>query len=166
MRSIDVVMPAAPKDFPVLRRAVRGVLRHVQHVRHVHVVSATPFRERSGRVSWVPEPAGGAVPGLDEIERRWPAGSVEAPARAGWIYQQLLKLGAARYIDGLSPSFLVVDSDVIFLRPVSFALEGVRFPYSRATEYHEPYRDAYRRLLGVEPPSGHSFVAHHMLFDQ
>ena len=166
MGAIDVVMPAAPKDFPVLRRAVRGALRHLEDVRHVHVVSAAPFRHRSDRVRWVAEPAGGPVPGLDEIRRSWPAGSAESPARAGWIYQQLLKLGAARYIEGLSPSFLVVDSDVVFLRPVSFSLEGVRFPYSRATEYHEPYRDAYRRLLGDEPPSGYSFVAHHMLFDQ
>jgi hypothetical protein len=71
------------------------------------------------------------------------------------------------YIEGLSASYLVIDADVIFLRPVSFEPEDpVRFTYSRAFEYHEPYREAHRRLFGQAPSTGHSLVAHHMLYDR
>jgi hypothetical protein len=166
MTSIDIVIPAHEKDFAVLRHAIRGVLRHVSPIGTIYVVSRQRFGWRSGPVEWVREPSGPGLPSLDEVRGRWSAQRGD-PSRAAWIYQQILKLGAGAYIDGLSPSYLVIDSDVIFLRDVSFAPEGgTRFPYSCAFEYHEQYREAYRRLLGETPSTGHSLTAHHMLYDR
>jgi Family of unknown function (DUF6492) len=162
---IDVVIPAHPKDYPLLRHCVRGVLRHIAPLRQVFVVSPEPYTVRNDRVTWVPEPQAG-LPSLKEIEQDWASRSPNATSRAAWIYQQLLKLGAGTYIEKLAKRFLVVDADVIFLRYVSFADEEGRIPYSRASEYNPPYLDAYRRLTGEEPPSRESLTAHHMLFDQ
>lgn len=166
MTAIDIVIPAHEKDFAVLRHAVRGVLRYVRPIGRIYVVANQRFEWHGGPVEWVPEPSGSGLPSLEEVRARWSTRRPDA-SRAAWIYQQLLKLGAGAYIDGLSPSYLVIDSDVVFLRKVSFAPEGgTRFPYSCAFEYHEPYRDAYRRLLGKAPSIGHSLTAHHMLYDR
>jgi hypothetical protein len=164
---VDVVIPAHEKDFPVLRMAVRAVLRHVSPVRRVHVVSAQPFDWPGDRVRWVPEPEPPRLPALSDVRERWAQENADTASRAPWVYQQLLKLGAADYIQDLTPSYLVIDADVIFLRPVSFDPDVVgRFPYSRAFEHHLPYREAYARLFGSPPGTGFSLTAHHMLYDQ
>jgi Family of unknown function (DUF6492) len=163
---IDVVIPAHAKDFAVLRHAVRSVLRHVTPLGRVYVVSQTRFSWPGERVTWVPEPSSPGFLALEDVHLRWPEQHPETVHRAGWVYQQILKLGAGEYIEDLSPRFLAMDADVVFLRRVSFGEELGRFPYSRATEYHEPYAAAYRQLVGEEPPGGQSFVAHHMLFDR
>jgi hypothetical protein len=163
---IDVVIPAHSKDFDVLAASVRSVLRHVTPLGHVYVVSSTEFSWPGKRVTWVPEPSREGFLSLEEVRERWPQEHTGTAHRAGWVYQQILKLGAGEYIEGLSERFLAMDADVVFLRRVSFGVEEGRFPYSRATEHHEPYRSAYRRLVGEEPPGGHSFVAHHMLYDR
>jgi hypothetical protein len=166
MTAIDIVIPAHEKDFAVLQHAVRGVLRYVRPIGRIYVVAKQRFEWHSGPVEWVPEPSGSGLPSLEEVRARWSTRRSDA-SRGSWVYQQILKLGAGAYIDGLSPSYLVIDSDVIFLRAVSFATEGgTRFPYSCAFEYHEPYREAYRRLLGEAPSVGHSLIAHHMLYDR
>jgi hypothetical protein len=159
---IDAVVPAHPKDFDLLRLAVRSLLRHVVPLRRVVVVSSQPFSYRDDRVVSLAEPALPVFPSLGEVRKRRP----ELGDRAAWIYQQLLKLGAPEYVPDLSERFLAVDADVVFLRRVSFGPELPRFPYSRATELNRPYLEAYRRLTGEEPIDGQSFVAHHMLFDR
>ena len=163
---IDVVIPAHEKDFDVLRHAVRAVLRHVSPVRRVVVVSAQPFRWPTSDVIWVPEPDA-PFPTLSELRSRWEERCPGRPNRGSWVYQQLLKLGAGEYVRDLSASYLVIDSDVIFLRPVSFdPVQHTRFPWSHAFEYHPPYREAYVRLFGDAPPLGQSLTAHHMLYDR
>jgi hypothetical protein len=100
------------------------------------------------------------------VRATWTARNPEHASRADWAYQQLLKLGAGAYIADLSPSYLVIDSDVIFLRPVCFDPAKVgRFPYSLAYEYHHPYQEAFARLFGEAPSVGLSLTAHHMLYD-
>jgi hypothetical protein len=166
MPAIDIVIPAHEKDFPVLRATVRAVLRHVSPVRRVHVVSATRFETRDARVRWVDERLPRDLPSLAELRTQWSAEHPATADRAPWVFQQLLKLGAGSYVADLTPSYLVVDSDVLFLRPVSFDPEVVgRFPYSFAFEYHPPYREAFARLVGEAPPTGASLTAHHMLYD-
>lgn len=167
MTPVDLVIPAHEKDFPVLRQAVRAALRHLSPLARIHVVSAAPFEWPGGRVAWTPEPRSDELPGIDGIRERWAGSHPGADGRPGWVYQQLLKLGAGTYIADLSPSYLVVDADVIFLRPVGFDPEALgRFPYSRALEHHVPYREAYARLFGDEPPASFSLTAHHMLYDR
>lgn len=143
---------------------MRSVVRHVDDLRRVWVVADRRFSSRHPQVEWVAEPSGSILPSIAQIRERWARHHPENAGRASWAYQQLLKLGAANYIDGLSERYLAIDSDLIFLRRVTFA--GARFPYSRSTEYHRPYQEAYRRLLGEEPRGDESYTAHHMLYDQ
>lgn len=166
MGQIDVVIPAHEKDYRVLPLAVRSVLWHVPELRRVWVVSRQRFNWPTPRVCWIPEPAE-PLPTLQAVEDRLSAGHSGANGRASWVYQQLLKLGVRDYIPEVTPQYLVVDADVVFLRHVWFELSPARrFVYPVAGEHHEPYRHAYERLLGRPPPVDYSMVAHHMLFDR
>jgi hypothetical protein len=163
---MDAVVPAHEKDFPVLRQCVAGLLRWVEPVQRVIVVSRQPFPTDDPRVVWVAEPAGGGpLPSLAEARAHVAEHGPQATERVGWVYQQLLKLGADSVIPDLSASYLVVDSDVVFLRRVTFAGDA-RFVYSRSPDDHEPYIAAYRRLLGADPPIDFACTAHHLHLDR
>ena len=166
MPPIDIVVPSHAKDLRTLPLAVQAALRYLQPAAQLYVVSREPFASLDDRVHWVPEPDGGSFPSVEDVRERLASRGV-GTARGAWIYQQLLKLGASEYIDGLSPTYLALDSDVIFLRPVSFETEsGIRFLFAPAREEHGPYRASYARLLGTPPTTTTSLVAHHMLYDR
>lgn len=163
---MDAVVPAHEKDFPLLRHCVAAILRWVDPVERVFVISRTPFQAADPRVIWVAEPRGGAkLPSFDEARRHVAAHGDVATSRVGWVYQQLLKLGADELIPGLSPQYLVVDSDVVFLRRVRFDL-GPRLLYCRSTDSHTPYVAAYERLLGEAPAVDFACTAHHLHVDR
>jgi len=84
-----------------------------------------------------------------------------AAPRAGWYFQQILKLGLAMNLR--SEYYLVVDSDVVFVRSVNFFSQGKPL-YAVGSEHHAPYFDAYRELLGRDANREYSFIAHHMVF--
>lgn len=169
MQPTDIVVPAHPKDFGVLRHALSGVLRHVPGVERVFVVGPErpPFRD--ARVRWLDEGRLAGAPTLADVRAALARlhGVHAATSRGPWLYQQLLKLASGSAIDGLSERYLVMDADVIFLRDTDLVatVGNRRFPYSLATERHAPYLDACRRLLGATA-GPQSFVAHHMVFDR
>jgi hypothetical protein len=163
---VDVVIPAHPKDFAVLRHGLRALLRHVTPIRRVIVVAPDRFEARDARVWWISDPPADVLPRPKTIASRWPAGS-PGEARGGWLYQQLLKLGAATYIEDLTDTYVVIDADVVFLRPVTFDLSpGKRMRYSLSAEHVPAYADAYERLTGHRPPTDRSLTAHHMVVDR
>lgn len=111
------------------------------------------------------------VSGIDGIE----------PREFGWWYQQLIKLGAGLYIENLSETYVVWDSDLIPLRrwPLfSTAPDGItRVPVvallqsaSKHPGIFREYRRATLSLLGHDllAPYGNAgtFVSHHMPFQK
>ncbi|NJM85455.1 MAG: hypothetical protein HC873_12450 [Leptolyngbyaceae cyanobacterium SL_1_1] len=96
----------------------------------------------------------------------------------GWFYQQLLKLGAAEGIEGLSEWYVVWDSDLL---PVeTWPLVQLRQPaaaHTFALLQHKQWGNAQivdtwsrwiRSVLAVEPLSDSkgTFIPHHMWFRQ
>jgi hypothetical protein len=95
-----------------------------------------------------------------------------ASERGGWYLQQLLKMGSASFLPGLSTYFLVWDLDMI-------PLQSFQLLFAPTTSGHPPstrveissvrigeYAYSYKRLFGREPEyprPGMSFVAHFML---
>jgi hypothetical protein len=84
------------------------------------------------------------------------------PQAAGWYFQQLLKLQFA-FIEPEDDYYLIWDADTVPLRPMSFFDAEGRMLLTRAIEYHAPYFETYRRILGEEPNREFSFIAQHML---
>lgn len=166
MNQLDIVIPVHPKDHRTLGTAIAGAERNIHCIRRIYIVSAEAYESRSPILRWAPEPTRHDFATLAEVRDRWNRENPSLAWRAGWLYQQILSLGAARYIDDLLPTYLQINADTIFLRPVQFYFEGKRFvdtdsPYPE----HRPYLEAYRRLTGEEPLR-RSFTAHHMLYNQ
>lgn len=88
--------------------------------------------------------------------------------RAGWYFQQLLKLYVFKIIPNLSENFLIVDSETVFLNPVTF-VEGDKLLFATGNEYNKPYFDHMKCLFKdqlVKQLSQKSGVVHHMIFSK
>ena len=84
------------------------------------------------------------------------------------MYQQFLKLYAKDAIPDLKEQYLVIDADVILLKPVSFFTEEGVPLYSLGREHHHPYfthiKRIYKDLPLLYPEL--SGICHHMVFEQ
>lgn len=167
---IDVVIPCHIKDVATLDRAITSVKKYVQGVRRVIVISSEQF---TNAAEWADEalfPFTKESLALEIFKSPEIASyQVNKPkSRMGWIYQQFLKLFAAFYIPDISSNVLMVDSDVIFFRPVNFLGENGAGLYNVAVEYHAPYFEhAATTLPGIKRVyPEHSGIVHHMLFQK
>ncbi len=78
--------------------------------------------------------------------------------RAGWYYQQLLKIAALA--EGNPDDVNVVwDADTIPLKRISFVDECGTLVYYTGSEWHKPYFDQIRRTLNLEKSVPFSFIA-------
>jgi len=120
---IDVVLVTHPKDKEALELSIEGIRTYGENIGRVIVVSSEPL---SDQAEWFDEklyPFSKADMSL-EIGRGDQKVADEFFARrghpVGWYYQQMLKLYAAYVIPNISSNILVLDSDSVFVNPVSF----------------------------------------------
>lgn len=170
---IDVVIPFAPKDLPTLELCLKGIKENGQKIRRIIIVS----KERASEsAEWFSEELFPFSKRDIALEIYHGRGGVQAAeqflssqnTRIGWIFQQLLKLYAPFVIPDLSPNVLILDSDVIFLKPTSFiSPEGEPY-FIPGTEYFISYFEHAARLLPFlhRVRSGQSGISHHMLFQR
>ncbi|MBI3508312.1 MAG: hypothetical protein HY069_01565, partial [Chlamydiia bacterium] len=169
---IDVVIPCAPKDAITLERCITGIQKNGAHLGRIIVVSKEKMTDRA---EWFSEDAfpftkeqiaheafhGDESAAYEFIHRR--------ETRIGWLFQQLLKFYAPFVIPDLSPNVLILDADVIFLKPVTFMNDKGEPYFTPSSEpIHAPYFEHGERLI----PGWHrvypqvSGIAHHMLFQR
>ena len=89
--------------------------------------------------------------------------------RLGWYYQQLLKLYATYVIPDISPNILILDSDTIFLNPVSFMNDRNGGLYNISDQYHKPYfihAKKFTNSLVQRVFKNYSGITHHMLMQR
>jgi hypothetical protein len=162
-RPLQVVMACVARDLPILEIGARKLAELVP-LKSLHVVvrddELPRFRQRLGSsVNLIAENA--FIPGMT-IERLRALRMEAFPRAAGWYFQQLLKLQFA-FMDPEDDYFMIWDADTIPLRPMRFFDDAGRMLLTKATEYHTPYFDTYRTLLGEEPNREFSFIAQHLV---
>jgi hypothetical protein len=88
------------------------------------------------------------------------------PGRAGWYYQQLLKLGFARTALA-QEKFLIWDADTIPTRKMA-VFDGNTLLFTRGHELHVPYFETNRLLIGIDRMKGKKFsaISQHMPVDR
>lgn len=167
---IDVVIPCHIKDIEKLERSIKSVKKYVQNLRRVMVISAEQY---TNEAEWIDEKIFPFTKESLAIEIfKSPETAFyevnKAHSRMGWIYQQFLKLCAAFYIPNISSNILLVDSDLIFLKPIKFLDENGAGLYTTGIEYHAPYFEHAARVLpGLKKVfQEHSGIVHHMLFQK
>jgi hypothetical protein len=161
----DAVIPFHPKDKETVRMCCDS-LKGVLNVTNIYLISTeNPNIENT---SFIDEKSISNIVSLETIKTKWEATGSRFSNRAGWIYQQLLKLGASEIIPNLSDDFLISDSDIVFLNNPYIQTENGIFPYAKAYtgEYNEPYRKNYERLMKEPTESGFSFINHNMVFNR
>lgn len=168
---IDVVIPSTDKDIDTLNMCIEGIRKNCAQVRRIIVVSA---KHLSNKAEWINEASfpfkkadisWHLLKGNGEAAKQF----LEKPqSRVGWYYQQLLKFYAPYVISGISSNVLILDSDTIFLRPITFIDGSNAGLYNTGTEYHTPYFEHAKRFLPgmVRLYKDHSGICHHMLFQR
>jgi hypothetical protein len=158
---VDVFIAAKLADAAVLPFAIEGVRRNLLHSIGRIAILARPtpvLVDLLARLDCTLIDERTVLP----VERERISYRVGEHDRSGWLFQQLLKLGA----DTLTTkkAYFVIDADTVLVRPQSFAA-GQRRLLLHSREHHEAYFRVFRTLTGLEPAVPVSCVAHMMLFD-
>ncbi len=158
---VDVVYVVADKDLEVLPISI-GSLHHLRGIAIDNIVlisrsgsGVEEFALRSN-LKFVNE---NDVVGFGADKYVYP---FESGERSGWLYQQMLKLGWS--FKSKTQSYIVVDSDTVFVNDVSFMVAG-KYHFFASMEWNPPYSLAYEKLVGEQDKSLWSYTSHMMIFD-
>jgi len=157
--SFDIVIPLAYKDLDTFKYSIEYNKKNIIGYRNIYIVT--------------PDPSLVSIPGCISLPetifpfKKEDISAITGGLRVGWYFQQFIKLYVGKYIFGILPKYLVVDSDVFFLKPTTFLNEGGLPMYCIGKEYHAPYFDHMKQLhpsfhRAIENVSG---IVHHMMFD-
>lgn len=159
---VDVVIPSTHKDLDTLNLCIQGIRENCAQIRRIIVVSKEPLTDQA---EWF-------------CEDNFPFKKIEVMNalcegnvcewRSGWYYQQLLKLYSSFVIPNISSNVLILDSDTVFLNPVTFINEKGEPLYNIGSEHYSPYFSHLNKLLpGLKKVfSEYSGITHHMLFQK
>jgi hypothetical protein len=88
--------------------------------------------------------------------------SIGTPQRAGWYFQQFLKMSACR-LPEVAEYYLIWDSDTILMQALDFFDEKGNVFINPKTEYHRPYFETIKKLLNIEKQADYSFISEHLM---
>ncbi len=161
MQELDILIPVGPSDFTVIEDVIKYAQKNIIH-RNLYILTNKdnfPTLMNISNVILIDEKTAQYPFTLDDIKEK-----TKYKSRAGWYYQQLLKLYAFQGIPEILPSYLVLDADTVFLNPTTF-LEDGKACFATGDEYHSPYFQhmsaLHPSLKKYYPKSG---VTHHMVF--
>lgn len=159
----DTVVPVGPQHVRIARHALRALAAHASP-RRIHVVAAPAVHaalRRAAGGSAILHDEDRVVLGLslDGVAEAIRARGVE-PTRAGWYFQQLVKLGTPLAVG--ASRCLLWDADTVLLRPTAFFDGEGRALVAREAEHHPPYFRAQERLIGLGKVAPFSFIAQHL----
>ena len=155
--NIDVVIPYHEKDEYTIYKCLDS-LHNIKNINNVYIISKKEFVYKD--VKWIDEKIFPFT--KDEISNINP---IIPKDRSGWYYQQLLKFYIFN-VPGISNNVLLLDSDVIFLKEVSFFEQG-KPCYNFSNEYTPVYFENMKKLNPYfEKSVNHSGICHHMLFQK
>lgn len=168
----DLVVCAIERDIPVLGIGIPFMWRFLSPRRIVLIASvacldkfSTKYHdaEHKGDLCLVDEDM--VVPGftLNNV-RSLLAARGAGPARAGWYFQQFLKLCYS--LNPMAGShYLVWDADTIPLRPMEFFTHDGRTFFETSSEFNPAYFATMQRLIGIGKTEPYSFISEHMMIE-
>jgi len=85
-----------------------------------------------------------------------------SPLRAGWYYQQFLKMAASK-LPRVADFYLIWDSDTVMLTEIDFFSSSGAVLVNPAKEHHPPYFECMNKLLNLSKKVPCSFIAEHFM---
>ena len=157
----DIVIPFHPKDTFTIDLCLSQIRKHICGWQTIYVIGERPIHISFGdTLKSIDEPSKDSI--IDFYVQRNPP----MIDRAGWLHQTLIKLQAKKYIPDLLPQYVVIDADVLFMRPVPFFEDSEQWFAFHKWSLHGPYKDMFERLTGIPYPGNYGFVMHHMMYRQ
>ncbi len=165
----DIIIPIKTSLVPlVIEKTIPAILSYVPH-RKIYVIT------RNDNFSTLSNAFSQKIELLDEdkiIEgltlkkvQEYLEQKKANPKRAGWYFQQFLKLGIAQ-LDTISNQYLIWDADCVALRKLPpFMQENTVF-CDTTDEYNKPYFDTIENLIGIKRQVNYSFISEHFVFDK
>jgi len=158
---IDVVIPYHEKDCDIVELCVKACLKNIKGLRNIYIISRSTNLHIEGAHFIHEDKLFSDKLNKSYIENSWQKLGVENLNLSGWLFQQFIKIGASYAIKNLSNNYLVVDADLVFLRPREF-FHGDESLLSYSEERFEPDYLCCEKLLGQRACRDYSFVTHHM----
>ena len=154
-----IVSVCALKDLGTWLHVSRHVRQRIKAERYEVIVPSAAVRifEALSEPGWqVCDEASAATEfSLEHVQSKMPAAN---RARAGWYFQQLLKIKALSESNQDLDLMLIWDADTIPLRSLDFTT-GDRVAYFKSSEHHAPYFEAMQRLIQQGRQVDFSFIA-------
>jgi len=158
---IDVVIPTATKDLDTLKKVILSLSYVCHPIQHRYIIGPDnqdlrACAKEQGCI-FIEE---STILGYNKKHISY---QYKGEDRSGWIFQQLLKLGAEKIVK--NNNYLVIDADTLLIKPHIFKTPTQTYLFE-TDEWNEPYVYAYEKLFSSPYPSGKSFVSHMMLFNK
>jgi hypothetical protein len=155
-RQFDVIILVGPNDYNFFNIAVIHARQNIIGIHNLYLISQNAEISMDGCIS------------IDEGIFPFTKNTVDtilgSTVRAGWYLQQLIKLYAGIVIPDITPDYLVIDADTVFLKPTTF-FEGNIPLYNTGTQINDAY---FQHMYAMHPSLDYiaecSGICHHMIF--
>lgn len=158
--NFEVIIPVSIADTDVAKKCLTSVCQHIKPMQITIITSANVSHEFSQyNINVMDENKllkGLTLETITEYLSQYGLGK-----RAGWYFQQFLKLAYAykcKY-----EYYISWDADTIPIRKMNF-FDGETPVFSIKKEYHKPYFNTLYRLFQIDKQIEDSFIAEHMIF--
>jgi hypothetical protein len=153
--SFDIVIPVGPNDLSIISSTIQYTRANVLNYRNIYLVSKNEIK-LDGCIYVSEDQFPIQIETLKQMR--------DFRDRAGWYYQQIIKLYAGKCIPDILEHYLVIDSDVYVLKPTTFMKYDSPL-FATGTEFHPPYFEHMARLHpSFTRKMNVSGICHHMLF--
>ncbi len=162
---IDILIPTVEKDLEMIPHTIAFAKKNLLHpILHIYIVAPpTPkiisLAQELGCI-FVDE---NTVLPIKMKDIHYFPSECGGCDRRGWLFQQFLKLSCDTICE--AEHVLVIDTDTLLIRPQTYTYKG-RTIFQCSDEYHQPYRDVYKKLIGEAAKGPFSFVSHTTLFEK
>jgi hypothetical protein len=159
---IDVIIPVIKKDLGILPLCLEGIRESVTNtINEIYIISPDDNEIKNFCVKF----------NLNFIDEKEVLGyspkelNLKNRERAGWIYQQLLKL-SGNY--GSCRHYLCIDADHILIQPHTFLAENGNNVFYKSLEQRKSVYKNIKKIIGIELNiySRFGFISHKMIFDK
>lgn len=159
---IDIVLCAIDKDYDVLIHVIDSIRKYIKHPIGKIFLICPP----SNKIELIAKEKKCVF--IDEnsvlpITKKDINYTVMGQNRSGWLFQQLLKWSADKFVT--NEYFLITEADTIYCRPQVF-IDGNRVLLPVSNQLcHLPYFSVIKKLLGLEIKPLINLTSHHSLFE-
>ncbi|MFS8130966.1 MAG: DUF6492 family protein [Candidatus Dojkabacteria bacterium] len=159
---VDIVMPVITRDLPVAGLAIQSIRENLLHpINKIYIVSPNKpeLVEFAKQNDLIFMDENKVLPiKISDVDYVTFNGQ-NTMNRAGWIFQQLLKIGMHKHVE--MDHYYILDSDTILTRPQRLEIGG-KMISNLADEYNEPYFKTFEKLTGLTVDCPFSFTSHQM----